>query len=108
MFVQNNGRNFSQAVNSRQEAFGDNQQGRINDLATASMAASFVSMNNTANNYDNFTCPPGFELSHLTERGDAVLLAWLPNFSFTPPLNQFPSSRGAKNTLLRLACEVGK
>ncbi len=108
MFVQNNGRNFSAAVNSRQQAFGDNQQGRINDLATASMAASFVSMNNTANNYENFTCPPGFELSHLTERGDAVLLAWLPNFSFTPPLNQFPSSRGAKNTLLRLACEVGK
>ena len=106
-FVENNGRNFSQAVNSRQQAFGDNERARIEYLPSASMAASFISMNNRANSYENFNCPPGFELSHLTGRGDAVLLAWLPNFSFTPPLNQFSTSRGAKNTLLRVAAPIG-
>jgi len=107
-FVQNNGRNFSEAVNSRQQAFGDNARAQLTDLSSAAMAASFISMNDTANSYGNFHCPPGFELSHLTGRGDAVLLAWLPDFSFTPPLNQFPASRGGKNTLLRVASEIGK
>ena len=70
------------------------------------MAASFITRNNTANNYNNFSVPPGFDLSPLVQRGDAVLLAWAPGYSFTKPLNQFAARRGTRDTLVRVAVEV--
>lgn len=108
VFVQDHARQFQGAVNARQQAFGSDARSRISDAVGATMAATFIDLNAGQNSYENFSCPPGFELSHLTDRGDAVLLAWLPNHSLTQPLNQFAAVRGSKNTLLRVACEVGK
>lgn len=105
-FVQNYSGNFINAADERRRAFGDNRRGQISDLPKASMAASFITLNNTANNYNNFSVPPGFDLSPLVQRGDAVLLAWAPGYSFIKPLNQFGARRGARDTLVRVAVEV--
>ena len=45
----------------------------------------------------------GFDLTPLVQRGDAVLLAWAPNYSPVKPLNQFSPRRSRRNTLLRVA-----
>lgn len=108
IFVRDNSQGFSQAVNARQRAFGDNRPSRLDNPINATIAVSFIDLNSSANSYENFSSPPGFDLSALSERGDAILLAWLPDYSFTKPLNQFPSVRGSKNTLVRVACEVTK
>jgi hypothetical protein len=105
-YVQTHAGNFASAVNSRQQAFGSDDRWQINDVPGAAMAASFVTMLNTPNNYNNFTVQSGFDLLPLVERGDAVLLAWVPRHSFTKPLNQFSARRGSKNTLVRIAATV--
>ena len=105
-YVQNHANNFSGAINSRHQAFGDNAQGFISDRTNAVVAASFVSLLNTANNYNNFASSPGVDLASLVQRGDAVLFAWTPGHSFTKPLNQFPAARGKRETIMRVSCEV--
>jgi hypothetical protein len=104
--VQNYSGNFINAVDERRRAFGDNSRGQIRDVPRASMAASFVTLNNTVNNYNNFSVPPGFDLLPLVQRGDAVLLAWAPGYSFTKPLNQFTARRGTRDTLIRVVTET--
>lgn len=104
-FVQSYGGNFQSAVNARQQAFGDNRVGKITDLPNATMAASFITLLNSQNNYENFSPPPGFDLTSLVKRGDAIFLAWVPKYSPTKPLNQFTARRGSKDTLLRVVVE---
>lgn len=105
-YVQSHANNFIGAIDARRRAFGDSAHSQINDLTNASMAASFITLNNTKDNYNNFSVQPGFDLSPLIERGDAVFLAWAPNYSFTKPLNQFTARRGSRDTLVRVAVEV--
>jgi hypothetical protein len=105
-YVQTHAANFIPAIDARRRAFGDDTRGQINDLINGSMAASFVTLNNVRDNYNNFSTPPGFDLTPLVQRGDAVLLAWAPGHSFTKPLSQFPARRGTKNTLVRVAVQV--
>jgi hypothetical protein len=108
-YVQSHANSFLGAIDSRRRAFGDSGSSQIHDLTNASMAASFITMNNTRdNNYNNFSVQPGFDLSSLVGRGDAVFLAWAPNYSFTKPLNQFSARRGSRDTLVRIAVEVSK
>jgi len=102
-YVQSHANNFISAIDARRRAFGDSGSSQIHDLTNASMAASFITMNNTKENYNNFSVQPGFDLSSLVERGDAVFLAWAPNYSFTKPLNQFSARRGSRGTLVRVA-----
>ncbi len=109
-FVEMHARHFSTVVGNRQRAFGgnENETTSIKDHASASIAASLISFSKAANNYEEFTCPPGFELTEVAGRGHAILFAWLPDHSFTKPLNKFPAKRGSKNTLLRVAAEISK
>jgi hypothetical protein len=103
-FVTRHGGNFHQALNSRGHAFGDNTFARLPDKPNASMAASFVEQLNTPNTpYNNFAAPPGFELSPLVQRGDAVFLAFAPDYAPVKPLNKFSARRNHRNTLLRVA-----
>jgi len=102
VFVQTHSSRFQQAVNARHQAFGDNTTSRILDWPNAAMAASFITTMNTQNNYENFTPPPGFDLTPLIERGDSILLAWAADYSPTKPLNQFAATRNRKSTLLRV------
>ena len=43
------------------------------------------------------------------ERGDAVLLAWVPDFSpASQPMNRFKTVRSQRNSLFRAAIPVGQ
>jgi len=108
-FVQDHGRYFVEAVNSRQHAFGDSSGGQISDLENASMAASFISMRAEAQDYyRNFIVPPGLDLSRTVERGTAELLVWMPDYAPIKPLNQFKTKRGFRHTLWRIPVEISK
>jgi hypothetical protein len=109
-YLSQHGNTFQQALNSRGQAFGDNTFSRLADKTNGTMAASFVSrMNNTQGdqwNNQNFSSPPGFDLAPLLRRGDAVLLAFAPDFSPVKPLNRFSARRNHRSTLFRVAVET--
>jgi hypothetical protein len=46
------------------------------------------------------------DLTTLAERGDAVLLAWAPDFSMVKSMNRFTPRRSRHDTLLRVAAEI--
>jgi len=109
-FVQTQAGHFQQAVNQRQQAFGGNTP-QIYDIPSSVMAASFLSQSHDfqsqqAYNNANFLTPQGMDLSPLLERGDAVLLAWAPDYSLVKPMNRFNARRTRRDTLLRVAVEV--
>jgi hypothetical protein len=74
------------------------------------MAASFVTQlggrNNSPNYQNTFVVSPGFDLTSLVDRGDAVLLAWDAGHLFTGAMNRFTPRRSSHDTLLRLAIPV--
>jgi hypothetical protein len=115
-FVQNYGGRFSAVVGQRHQAFGSEESSRITDAPRSAMAASFVSrlQQNRSNQnqnqyyygYNYAVTPPGFDLSEVVNRGDAVLLAWAPGFAMVKPLNQFPARRSQRDSLLRISAPV--
>ena len=108
-FVQRHGGSFANAINQRQQAFGDNTR-QIFDVAQSTMAASFITQLRRTDSYgyNQFVAPAGMDLSPLVERGHAVLLAWVEDFSVTKPINQFDPRRSHKDTLLRVAAAIKK
>ena len=106
-FVSQHGANFVNALNSRGRSFGDNTFARLPDKPNATMAASFAEqMNSAGANYNNLSGPPGFDLSPLVQRGDAIFLAFAPDFSPVKPLNKFSPSRNHRNSLFRVSIEM--
>jgi hypothetical protein len=95
---------FSQVAGRRNEVFGGgNAAEHIDQWAEASIAASFAQHTAGGDNSSRqFIWPPTFDLTPLAERGDVVILAYLPGDSLVPPLNQFAAIRQAKGTLIRL------
>jgi hypothetical protein len=106
-FVQRHAANFGSAVNRRQQAFGDNTL-QIFDIAQSTMAASFATYARSGQQYgyNQFVSPAGMDLSPLVERGYAVVLAWVEDFSATKPINKFSPRRTHKDTLLRVATPI--
>ncbi len=104
LFVAGYTRNFYEAANARQRAFSTHSGGNttISDLAGATAAVSLLDSRSSANSYESIQQSSGLGMRDVTERGGAVLLAWLPNHSLTKPFNQFPARRSVKNTLLRV------
>jgi hypothetical protein len=111
-FVQNHAGSFNQLVSQRQAAFGYRQEQELTDVPRSTVAASFLSQlqmqpqQNNQYGYNNAITPPGFDLSPLVRRGDAVLLAWASDFAMTKPLNQFSARRSHRDSLLRVAAPV--
>jgi len=107
-FVQQNGNQFTMAVQSRQHAFGDNTSRRLELNAAHLTAVSFVSKMINAGPYARgFVGPAGMDLAPVVERGDAVLLAW--DAGHAPgdgSMNRFKVVRSHRDTLLRLAVPV--
>ena len=101
-YVHRFGSGFQNAANQRQRAFGATGGGRIDDLSNSSTAISFISHLSD----ERFITPPGLDLSPLLEQGNAVLLAWEPDFSPIKPINLFPTRRSHKDTLWRIAAPV--
>jgi hypothetical protein len=106
-FVYRYGQGFQNAVNSRQQAFGATERGRIADLPNSSVAASFISLLARQENYmGNFISPAGLDVAPVLERGNAVLFAWVPDYSPIKQMHQFSPRRFHRNTLWRMAVEV--
>ena len=115
-FVQGQVGQFNAAVQQRQQQFGAQGSGHLGDVFGSITAASFLATGNTStgpsepwnqNNYwSRFITPPGFDLTPLMQRGDAILLAWLPGETLAPPLNQFSPRYSRKDTVLRVVVPV--
>jgi hypothetical protein len=71
------------------------------------MAASFLSrFGGPQDSMSRFISPPELDLSVVVEHGNAVLLAWAPDYSPVKPLRQFTPRRSQKNTLWRVSVPV--
>jgi hypothetical protein len=107
-FVQRHGQGFQGAVQQRQYAFGESKGGQIADLANASMAASFLKHMGGDPSHGNmgFVVPPGLDLTRVAEHGNAVLLAWVPDYAPVKALNQFKPKRSFHHTLWRIPVAV--
>jgi hypothetical protein len=106
-FVFRHGALFQGAVQARQQTFGGGESGRLDDLANASMAASFLArLGGPQESMRHFISPPGLDLSAVVEHGNAVLLAWARDYSPVKPLRQFTPRRSQKNTLWRVSVPV--
>ncbi len=93
---------FLNAASARRNSFGNNNAG-ITDLASSSMAASFLSqVNESANEWQTFSSPGDLDLSRYAAPGYGILLAWDADHSLTAALKRFPAKRSHRNTLLRL------
>ncbi len=111
-FVRQHGNQFQSAAQQRRQAFGQSVQ--LANVPLGAMAASFVTQlngsGNNVNNYQNyqntFVVSPGFDLTSVVERGDAVLLAWDGGHLFTSAMNRFTPKRSTRDTLLRLTVPV--
>lgn len=107
-FVRTSIQPFGRAAGSRQQAFGSLQKSQIDLTPTNVAAACFLAQaGSTRPGERSFIYPPGFELSPLLARGDAVVLGWYSGHSLlaSPMLRQKPP-RLSKNTLIRLAVPV--
>ncbi len=105
-FVRTYASNFQMAAQQRNQAFGAMGGGRISDETNASMAVSFISHLSPAQGTYEFICPPGLDLSPAAEQGNAVLLAWEPDYSPAPSMKQFATLRGHKDTLWRMTVPI--
>jgi hypothetical protein len=108
-FVRRFSNGFSNAATARRQAFGRDTQTRLDATPSNLIAASFISqMGLYQGQQRTFVYPPGFELSPLVARGDAVLLAWDGGHSpSSSSMLKFKPPRRAQNTLYRLAAPVG-
>ena len=92
---------FQTALGQREDAFGGGDRQPIDEWPEAAAAVSFPSALQSPNG--SYVWPTGFDLTPLLRRGDRVVLAWMADSTVTPPLNQFPTPRSRKGTLIRLA-----
>lgn len=117
-FVQVNVSRLSNAVQQRQQQFGSSQGERLDDNFIAITAASFLATAvvtadqnqpwNQNQYWSRFVTPPGFDLTPLMQRGDAILLAWLPDETVVPTLNKFNPRYSKKDTVLRVVVPIEK
>jgi len=107
-FVMRQGAGFQAAAQQRQYAFGSDHARWIELNASNLTALSFISqVMATGPGQRGFLYPAGMDLTPAMERGEAVLLAWVPNHSpAAQPMNRFKTVRTQRNTLFRLVIPV--
>jgi hypothetical protein len=105
-FLRGHAASFQNAAGQRGRAFGDSEGGFITDVVGGAMAASFPSLLRPAQGFVQFIAPGSLDLTPLLERGDAILLAWVPGYAPVKPMNRFSPRRGQRDTLFRLAVPV--
>jgi hypothetical protein len=97
---------FQGAINQRRNAFGSNLELLPNTMEAA-VAASLIGPASSRNApQQQFTDPGKADLIGLASRGDAVVFAWVDNYSPVASINQFKPLRYRHDTLLRLAIPV--
>jgi hypothetical protein len=108
-FVRTQQNRFGPAVEARRSQWGRGNEANISDYFAAATAASFLAEERVveAQPYPNyrsgFLTLPGFDLGADAARGDALLLAWMPDQSLIAPLNKFSPRFSHTYTMLRLA-----
>jgi hypothetical protein len=111
-FVRNQTGHFAAAAEARRSTWGGHEEAAaITDLFSAAAAASFLAGERSEVSnpqpypgygyQSGFAIQRGFDLGANAERGDAILLAWLPDHLLMKPLNQFTPKRAHQYTLLR-------
>lgn len=105
-FVEENARYFQRAVELRSNPLGDTSGGHIEDRPLTATVASFISYSGNQVHGRSFVYPPGLDLGVQVERGDAVVFAWVPGFSFAEKINEFNPPRFKQDTMLRLTVPV--
>ncbi|MDX1953515.1 MAG: hypothetical protein SFY81_15175, partial [Verrucomicrobiota bacterium] len=106
IFVQQNGAYFQRAVDTRNNSFGDNSSGRLENRPLTSAVISFISFLNEGSSSTKFIFPAGLDLTSQVLRGDAAVLAWDAGHAYTQPLNQFTPPVMKRDSLLRLVIPV--
>jgi hypothetical protein len=113
--VQSQVNNFAGVVQQRQSQFGGTEGGRITDIFNSTVAASFLDLAQTTGDqsqpwtpgyWSRFVTSPGFDLTSLMQRGDAILVAWMPEDTIVPTINKFSPRYSKKNTVLRVVVPV--
>jgi hypothetical protein len=106
-FVHNQSSFFQEKARNRQQALGSSESGQIDDKANASMAVSFLGqMAPQQDSSANFITPPGLDMSSAVVPGQAILLAWEPDFSPAKSMYQFTPKRSHKDTLWRVVVPI--
>jgi len=106
-WVQQNAGHFQRAVELRRNPLGDTSGGHLEDRALTGAAVSLIgSLDESGNAGRGFISPAGLDLTRQAERGDAIVFAFLPGFSFNGKLNRFDPPRFRRDTLLRLTVPV--
>jgi hypothetical protein len=108
-FVQQNGNYFQRAAELRRSPLGDSAGGHLEDRPLTATVASFISyLDDVQQNNRSFLTPAGIDLAQQAARGDAIVFAFLPDFTFNQDLNQFHPPRMKRDTLLRLTVPMKK
>jgi hypothetical protein len=106
-FVQENAQYFQRAAELRSNPLGDTSGGHIEDRPLTATVASFISyLNSHQPQGRSFVFPPGIDLSEQVKRGDSVVFAWVPGYSFSNKINDFQPPRFKQDTMLRLTIPV--
>ena len=101
-FVATRKPHLAEAINLRGQAFGANDRTHIDEWPETSIVASFGGMLAPEESEGRgYIAPPGLDLTPLTQRGDTVVFAWMPDTSLLRPIPHFETPRFQKNTLLR-------
>jgi len=103
---------FQIAVNTRNQAFGDTEGGRIDpslvNLVTCSFPALLGSSNPAGHPIGDFSSSGGLDLSAHTERGSAVLFLLAEDHAPIPSTGLFKTKLGQTRTLYRIPLEIAE
>lgn len=107
-FVQSKTGSYTTIVQERQRALGDASRGRLEAEPENAISASFLGQLTQGNpNQRQFIYPAGLDLSPLVRRGDAVLLAWVPDYAAAKSFRQFSTLRSHQQSLYRIVIPIG-
>jgi hypothetical protein len=104
-FVRENAGYFQRAVETRRTPLGDTSGGRLENRPLTAVTASLLSYMDDQPGR-SFVSPPGLDVTPQVERGDAVVFAWLPNFSVSGKINAFQPPSFQQDTLMRLTIPI--
>jgi hypothetical protein len=103
---------FARAIHQRHRAFGGDGTQWIEAGAGSLTAVTFLRElaqpgHGTQREQREYVYPAGLELSPVSRRGDAVLLAWVPDYAPVETIRQFKTVRSRADTFYRVTIAGG-
>jgi hypothetical protein len=94
------------AASGHESVLGNQRAVNLDDWGGYAARVSLISLasdgGDGGGNHRAFVWPAGLDVGSLTERSDLLVLAWAPDSSLIPELNDFSVFRSRRGTLLRL------